>query len=231
MPVGREDALKELDELLGWYKAENNNGRFADGVMPRIIHRFKSAVDRVCPANHHYRQEADDIARRAREPAQVGFANEIRSDRFYVLPMANLLEALRADVAGGRLNSIYEAVRLETCGDMLEQATFLVREGYLAAGAVLAGGALETTLHNLCNAYGISVSGDPSISKYNDAISQARNKGLPVPYDGNDAKLVTAWGGQRNTAAHTPAEFVRDMNKGTVELLISGVRDFLNRVV
>ena len=63
--------------------------------------------------------------------------------------MRPLLRELRAAVADGKLDRAYIAVRLETCGDVLDQAELLLNKGHLVAATVLAGGALETHLNSL----------------------------------------------------------------------------------
>jgi hypothetical protein len=109
--------------------------------------------------------------------------------------------------------------------ELLEQAENLCRSAHLVAATVIAGGALETQLLHLCERNVIQWSGDGSISKYNDAISAARNAGTVEVYSATRAKDLTAWGGRRNDAAHRPTEYQAD--RRVVELMIEGVRSFV----
>lgn len=71
------------------------------------------------------------------------------------------------------------------------------------------------------------MAGDGSISKYDGAIAKARNDGTTTVYSVTDGKLVTAWGGIRNEAAHTPAEFNRSVDE--VRRMIAGIRELMAR--
>jgi hypothetical protein len=138
-----------------------------------------------------------------------------------------IVRAAGSVVNDGHLRSVLDGVRADTVFEVLDQATVLLREKYLVAAVVLAGGALETHLRHLCERNALTGSGDGSIGKYDGAIAQARNTGTVEVYKATDGKQVTAWGGMRNYAAHDPTKF-----KGTndeVGLMIAGVRDFLAR--
>lgn len=126
----------------------------------------------------------------------------------------------------GRLASLREAARAEAISEVLDQASALIRLGYLAAATVLIGGALESYLRHACERAGLSVSGGGSIEKYNNAVGSARRAGAQV-YDVNDGKLVTAWGGIRNEAAHDPAGFKR--SSAEIDQMLTGVLGFLAR--
>lgn len=128
----------------------------------------------------------------------------------------------------GRLDSLFDTVRADTVGEVLDQALALVNAGHVVAAVVLTGGALETHLPHLCMRHNLTWSADGSIEKYNSAIAQARNAGTVEVYSANDAKLVTAWGGMRNDAAHKPSEFAG--SKAEVQASITGVREFIARV-
>lgn len=97
---------------------------------------------------------------------------------------------------------------------------------FQTAAAVIAGGALETHLHDLCVRNGITWNGEGSVTKYNDAIAQARNAGNRI-YSATDGKSVTSWGGRRNDAAHKPAEF--DGTQAEVRTMIDGIRQLVGK--
>ena len=125
-----------------------------------------------------------------------------------------------------RLSSFIDAIRIESESELLEQALVLVNADHRAAATVIAGGSLETHLRHYVDKHGIPVVGDGSISKYNNAVGQAR-KDNPNLYSANDSKQVDAWGGYRNEAAHKPGEFNR--SKEDVKRMIEGIREFISR--
>src|SRR5581483_12415080 len=124
----------------------------------------------------------------------------------------------------GRIRNLVDAVRIETEDDLLDQAQVLLKGNYVAAAAVIAGGALEAHLRHLATKNGLTVAGDGSISKYDAAISQARNAATAFVYPATDSKLVTGWGGIRNDAAHDPGSFNRSQDD--VRRMIEGIREF-----
>ena len=138
--------------------------------------------------------------------------------------LRGVFEGAASLVLGDRLGSLIDSVRLESESELLDQATVLVDNNYVAAATVIAGGALETHLRHYVDKHGILTSGDGSISKYNGAVGQARKSNRKL-YAANDGKLVEAWGGYRNEAAHKPGEFNR--SKEDVRRMIEGIRAFI----
>jgi hypothetical protein len=130
-------------------------------------------------------------------------------------------------IQGDRLTSLLDLIRAETENDILEQSLALLKANHLAAAAVIAGGALDAHLRNLCRKYSLVVAGDGSISKYDQVIGQARNLGTVTVYSATDSKQVGGWGGMRNDAAHDPGAFVS--SKDEVRRMIDGVKDFVSR--
>ena len=129
---------------------------------------------------------------------------------------------------GGHLRALADGVRAETVGELLDQAEQLVDDGEPVPAAVLAGGALETHLRHLCDRAGVlgTLVGSGSIEKYKGLLDVARKNGDEVITKG-DGKLVTAWGDDRNIAAHHPTKF----GKGgpEVRLMVDGIRQFVAR--
>ena len=146
---------------------------------------------------------------------------------------ARVSELLARDTAvvlleGGHLRALADGVRAETVGELLDQAEQLVDDGEPVPAAVLAGGALETHLRHLCDRAGVlgGLIGHGNIDKYKSLLDVARKNGHEVITKG-DGKLVTAWGDDRNIAAHNPTKF----GKGgpEVKLMIEGIRQFVAR--
>ena len=92
---------------------------------------------------------------------------------------------------------------------------------------VLAGGALETHLQNLCVRFSLSWSGNGSIDEYKKALNQARNQGKQSLVTSSDSSLIESWGKDRNAAAHKPTTFTKTPQE--VQLTIDGIRQFLAR--
>ena len=138
-----------------------------------------------------------------------------------------LIKAVHRMIHAGNLGSFIDDIVAKTEAELLDQATVLLDSGLIAA-AVIAGGALESHLKHLVTKYGLTVSGDGSISKYDGAIAQARNQGTITIYSASDTKYVTAWGSIRNDAAHCPLNFRKSCDE--VRLMIEGIRHFIERV-
>lgn len=133
--------------------------------------------------------------------------------------------AAHAALQGGYLLGIREGLRAETLSEVLEQAERHCAQGELVAATSLAGGALETHLHHLCERHSIQYRAPGSISAYEQAIAKARNDGVVTVYSAARSKDIIAWGGKRNTAAHQPLQF--NESKQVVEIMIAGIRLFL----
>jgi hypothetical protein len=179
----------------------------------------EAAIEAVFPPTHSIR------ARWAKAEASLKPFN----DGAYVVGdvAIGVFQGVRDLIDGDRLGSLVDMLRLETENDLLDQAKTLLDANHKAAGAVIAGGALETHLRNLCRKYGIAVTGDGSLSKFDGAISQARNTGTATAYSATDSKHVVSWGGIRNDAAHDPGTF--KASKEDVRRMIEGIRDFISR--
>ncbi len=144
------------------------------------------------------------IFRRKGLRVHIGMFLEVPATKIRGLVKAAIVDAQ----SGNLLRGLHEA-KNDTCIDILDQANFLCEKVicfFLPAAAVLAGGALETHHKDLCIRNNIAWGGDGSISTYDSAIAQARNKGTLTVYESGDTKLITAWGDDRNCAAHRPTE-------------------------
>jgi hypothetical protein len=144
--------------------------------------------------------------------------------------MLGVLQGAARQIRDGRIGNLINTVRVETEDELLDQAQTLLNAKptpLLVAATVIAGGALETHLRHLVSKHGLTVNGDGSINTYDGAIAQARNTGTITVYVQTDSKLVTAWGGMRHDAAHTPGTFSRSADD--VRRMIEGIREFISR--
>lgn len=184
----------------------------------RWITRAEAALDSVFPAAHAVKQRWNRIINR--DGADVSEEHVLDGARGVFVAALDILKA-------GGLSTLVDGIRADTAAELLDQADTLVGKGYLAAAAVLAGGALETHLYHLCLKHAVTWNGVGSISAYDGAIATARNQGHQL-YSLGDSKLIVAWGGMRNDAAHAPTTFQR--NAKEVGIMITGIREFIIRV-
>jgi hypothetical protein len=207
-------------EILGWFQDLERRMPVRQQAPYDYVQCWlaeaKSAVEAVLPPGHACRRAWERME--SQTPA-IMFPTELVS----------VFQAVHRLLKDGRLGSLIDAVRAETEGELLDQADELFRTGALVAATVVAGGALETHLRRLVARYGLTIKGDGSISRYNDAISQARNGGQTVGITSSDSKQVTYWGDVRNVAAHKPLEFTKSEKE--VELMIHGIRSFISRTM
>ena len=141
--------------------------------------------------------------------------------------LIGVVKAAHSLIAAGKMGGLIDTIRIETEDELLDQAQALLNVSQSVAATVLAGGALETHLRHLVDKHNLTITGGGSISKYNDAIAQARKEGAVTIYEQTDSKLVTAWGGMRNDAAHAPGAFIRSADE--LRRMIEGVREFISR--
>jgi hypothetical protein len=201
------------------------------GIFPTAwkssIYQAAAVLSRICTPGSPYSEQAKQII--ARVPAIGADGRLMAGWESPQYEMAALLTAALKDIKSGAMWRGLWDIRNEACSDLLTQADELFSKNYLAASAVLAGGALETHLKDLCVRSNLQWSGDGSISKYISVLSQAQNQGAIAFFSTLDNKMCTAWGDIRNRAAHDPAT-ISAKDKVAIETMIKGVRDFIVRV-
>jgi hypothetical protein len=214
-------------DLLNWFEEiEERFHRFANAstgnLNPAEAHGWatnaQSALEAVFPAAHvcvrNWKKIQDSI-------------NWTYLNSLDLLQLFAIFHVAHNQLKEGRLCSLTDAVRVQTEGELLDQAGSLLHANHLVAATVIAAGALETHLRHLAAKCAVSIAGESSISKYNQAIAQARNPGVTVTITPSDTSQITAWAQMRNEAAHDPANF-----KGTnaqIDLMVRGIRDFIAR--
>jgi hypothetical protein len=220
--------MVKREDIQAWYKQlleharslpfiELSYGeRFEEGAARAWATEAQAALEAVFPPSHFARQSWTTVLAhpQAQEIGQV------------LLKLRGIFEGAAALVRDDRLRSLIDAIRVESESELLDQACVLADNNHRAAATVIAGGALETHLRHYLEKHDIQVDGDGSISKYNGAVGQARKVNQSL-YSANDGKLVEAWGGYRNEAAHKPGEFNR--SKDDIKRMIEGIREFIGR--
>ena len=108
-----------------------------------------------------------------------------------------VLESAYENFKLGLLEDIKALITAEVFIDFIEQAEYLLDEGYKLPAAVLMRGVLEDSLRTLCNKEAkISLPDKPKLDWMNAELVKA---GI---YNKNVQKQVTAWAGIGNSAAH-----------------------------
>jgi hypothetical protein len=215
-------ALQQLDAVLGAYRQGSSRAQHDDmsdlgrGETGRILALSRAAVERIAGKTSTYARHVEEIL----------LAHG--TDNAYNIPqIIGIVEALRADVAAGALQTIAELIHGEVFGDFLEMANTLLDTGYKDAAAVIAGSALEAHLRQLCAAHAVEtqvmVNGDIVTKKADRLNADLASSGAVSKLD---QKNVTAWLDLRNRAAHGHYD---QYDKSQVGLLVAGIRDFVTR--
>jgi hypothetical protein len=134
-----------------------------------------------------------------------------------------VLRAVREDLAEGNLARLPELIRAEVFSDFLEMAEHLLASGYKDPAAVLGGGVLEEHLRLLCNKHNIPTTVGVKPKKADTMNADLAKAGA---YDTNQLKIITAWLGTSNSAAHGDYGKYTD---AVVNHYLSGIREFIAR--
>ena len=130
-----------------------------------------------------------------------------------------VLNGAAEEIARGWAWQYPERLRGEVFEDLLEAAEQLLRDGWVDAAAVTAGGALEVHIKKLAEKHGVPIG---KVSIMNQALW--KEKGV---YTQPEWRSVDSWYDLRNAAAHQDDDSPRTVPQ--VELMIAGVRDFIIR--
>ena len=137
------------------------------------------------------------------------------------------VQALRADIAAGRMRSFAERLHSDLFADFLEMADYLIEDGGLKdPAAVLAGGVLEEHIRKLCPKHRVDTTfvdrGGATKPKKLDTMNAELAKA--GAYELVEQQQITAWSAIRNKSAH--AEYDK-FDAPQVKLMIQGIRDFV----
>lgn len=123
--------------------------------------------------------------------------------------------AAKEDYVGGYLRSTRSLIQAEVFDSELEQAEELLKLGYKAPAAVVAGVVLETTLRELCDQENIA---HAKLDKMNSDLAKAGR------YNKLQQKRVTALADIRNSAAHGKPD---DYSDDDVKSMIQDIERFV----
>lgn len=206
-------AIAELDSIL--QGVEPALADKLNAVKLTYITRMEAAILRWSLPNSPYAQKISEV--------QKGTA-DLSGNLSY---LRAVVIALRDDLKDGFFRSITDLVHAGVFSDFLEMADHLLKEDYKDAAAVIAGSSLEAHLRALCDKNGVPLdfpSSDGPKAKKADTLNADLAKA--TVYGKGDQKQITAWLDTRNSAAHGK---YNDYTKEKVDLMIAGIRDFINR--
>ncbi len=220
--IDTSKALKRIDSVIKYVDAEvdqaNKNrpavskSYYALNIrqIPQLCLRLKQTLLDMSPRGSEYWNYAASF-----------------SGPFRAISVGNLygaLKSLREDYANGFLSGFNEMVDTELFADILEQAEYLLSQGYFRASAVVAGVALESHLRKLAEKNSIPITTDEG--KYIKADSLNGDLLKNTVIDKTMHKSVTSWLGLRNDAAHPDT---KEISEGLLEPMIAGIRVFVEK--
>ena len=214
--VKRADDLLEMGNVV-MTTAYSTGGQYnVNYVKAAPLAGFRAAVlsfiERVYGRDHsHFAQFSSRTKNSYRSDAEDGIA---------------ILQAIRAEIAGGWLQTIKGMVTAEVFADFIEMAEHLLDTGYKDPAAVMAGSVLEEHLRQLCGKNGVEVTEERDgkmVPRKADRLNSELAKA--TAYSKLDQKLITAWLDLRNHAAHGKydaytADQVKQMIAGILELMV-----------
>jgi hypothetical protein len=209
--------IEQLDKIISAYeqmKAQSQHNDLSDlskSDRQSLVSRSIASIHRISGVNSTYSHEIERILK------------QLPAIHKHTSSIIGIVKALKEDINFGYTQSLVEIVHSEIFSDFLEMSTHLNQNGYKDAAAVLSGSTLESHLKELASKNGIPIenNGKPiKVNKINADLSKENVYGLL------DQKNVTAWLDLRNKAAHGN---YGDYTKEQVELLISGIQNFITR--
>lgn len=184
----------------------------------QYIAMARAAVERCVGVNSPYMKQLDDL-----------FKNFTSVNPYIIQHINGIINAIKADVDAGNVQSIIEFIHADMFADFLDMAKYLLEEGYKDASAVITGSALEEHLRKLCEKNLIDTKTTDSTGKAKHKKADTINADLRKAdlYNVLDQKNITSWLDLRNKAAH--GEY-NEYTKEQVALQLSGVSEFIARV-
>lgn len=135
----------------------------------------------------------------------------------YVAP---IFMSAKEQFEGGFLFEIRSLIHADVFDDELDQAKYFAKDGWKIPALVIAGTVLESSLRELCDQNGISIT-RPTINPMNDELAKAGiyNKAMKTK--------VLNWAQNRNSAAHGKKTELDALSDDDVKRMIDGIGDFV----
>jgi hypothetical protein len=217
----KEQTLQQLNTIFVDMQGFCTDDRF-DGLSGEDQSRAFELITRARAAIVRISGESSEYFKQFLQAIDMGPTTISR-----ILKVKGVILSLHNDFEKGYLETSFELVRSEIFSDFLEMASHLLEEGYKDAAALIASGALEEHLRQLCKKSGITLEmeGDKGIhpKKAETLNSDLAGKGAITKVD---QKNVTAWLALRNKAAHAEYD---EYSREQVALFIDSIRDFITR--
>jgi hypothetical protein len=140
-----------------------------------------------------------------------------KGNSYYMPGCLGVLESAYEDFKLDLLEDTKAIITAEVFTDFIEQAEYLLDEGYKLPAAVLMRGVLEDSLRTLCKKAKISLTDKPKLNWMNSELVKV---GF---YNKNVHKQVTAWAAIGNSAAHMKIDEFSEID---VKNMISGIINF-----
>jgi len=186
------ELVTEGEKILATRQEANSFGRDVTVIMPDFVDSARAEEWATCclsflgrvmgKESEHYRRFAENTPR--------------ISTHSYTVRACAVLRAARSDYDGGYLFDTRKRIQAEVFDEFLEQAEYLLKDGYFAVAAVIAGAVLEDSLRQLCVRKGITMPPAPKLDSMNAELAKAG------AYDKLLQKKVTWLADIRNKAAH-----------------------------
>ena len=170
------------------------------------------------------KQTIEDIAPRKSEYWLYAKSIKIIYSRNMIDQLSEVLKSLKHDYSNNFLNSFNEMIDADIFTDILEQAEYLLSQGYFRASAVVAGVALESHLRKLAEKNQIPITSDNGKYVKADSLNGDLLKNQVIDKTMN--KSITSWLGLRNDAAHPDAN---QINERMIDPMIAGIKVFIEK--
>jgi hypothetical protein len=134
-----------------------------------------------------------------------------------------VLHAAKDDIESGWVGRRDLLLTADAFGSLLEQADYLLEQGYKDPAAMLTGAVLESTLRKMCEVRSIPTDKQDKIGILNDKLGKHHK---PPAYSSAYHKQIIAWADLRNNADHG---HFGEYDHQQVASMITGVREFTAR--
>ena len=220
--IRKEEALMRIDNVIKYVEDELDKASKSNPMIhptyrilnlrqiPQLCLRMKQTLLDMSPRGSEYWNYATSVS------------SPFKYDS--VAHLLGALNSLREDYAKGFLIGFNEMIDADIFTDILEQAEYLLKQGYFRASAVVAGVALESHLRKLAEKNQIPITSDDGKYVKADSINGDLFKNQIIDKTMN--KSITSWLGLRNDAAHPDA---KQIDEGMIELMIAGIKVFIEK--
>jgi hypothetical protein len=224
LPMVKDHFLRQLTEVIEEFERLQSAAQYSDlsdvltdkvEDLTTLITKAKAAIARTTGVNSEYYK---DVIKSLEAP------REHTGTRLRLI--MGTVRALKSDLESGYLQTLHEIVQTEIFSDYLEMATYLIKEGFKDASAVIVGSTLEAHLRELCKANQIEIEVHNSkgniVAKRADLLNAdlAKKEIYSTAYQ----KQITAWLDLRNSAAHG---HYSEYSTEQIKLMLEGVRQFI----